>query len=184
MTKLLTKSLLANLELVQIRHPEQRSDCIFLRTWVQLQLNGRVDASKALSSSWLNSLRVLTGLPCEELLRPISIPSRTAAALGGFGFFEDEDIFFLTDGQQNVALSQIETMHPCIGVLNLKVENNNEVYYLINGTYWVGLNPRVPLSEFRSLLLLRVKTETQMSTIIPMQIRSLRFTKEVAHADA
>ncbi len=184
MSTLFAKSLLANLELVQIRNPELRSSCIFLRTWVHLHLKGRVDASKALYPSWLESLNVLTGMPCDELLRPISISFDPSTVASGFGFFEDDEIFSLTDGHQKVALADIETVHPCIGVLDFLVEKSQEVYYLINGNYCVGLNPGVPLSEFRSLLLVRVKTDSQMSCIVPMRISTLCLNKEVSRAAA
>ena len=178
------RTLLANLELIRALHPEARSNCILVETWLELHTKGRLDAEFLLDSHWIKQLSSLSKLATGKLFGKIPVEARPPEAAGGFGFFEESSPFALTDGSRSIPLSKIAALHPCLDMISTQTEDQSDAYYLIEGSYWSGWGLPKGVHDFRETLLIVVSEKGENPYVIPLRSAHLRLTQEVASAVA
>lgn len=177
------RSLLANLELIRATHPELRTGCIFLQTWLELAAKGRLDLDTAVSGKWMESIQRALNLSTLSLFQ--TIPVNTEAPVSsGFAVFEDEQRFWLTDGIHSVRLAHVAGFSPCIAMISTRLAIGTKVFYLVDGSYVSGLPIPDIVKDFRRTVLVIVRENGLATHAVPMMTSRIQIIREAEHAAA
>jgi hypothetical protein len=174
-------SLLANLELIRATHPELRSSCIFLQTWLELAMRGRAPESMLPSQLWLENILRLSPLATIKLFEAIPVEERRSS---GFALFDDALSFTLSDGRESVPLAYVAGFHSCLAMTTTKVAGADRFHYLIDGAYWSGKSLPPGMDDPRQVILVTVREPGQTPYVLPMIRHHIRIRKEAEGAAA
>jgi hypothetical protein len=174
-------SLLANLELIRATHPELRSSCIFLQTWLELAMRGRAPEGLLPSHLWLEQILRLSPLATIKLFEAIPVEKRRSS---GFALFDEGFSFLLSDGRESVPLTQVAGFHSCLAMTTTRVAGTEKFHYLIDGAYWSGKPLPRGVDDPRQVILVSVRIPGQSPFVLPMIRQQIQIRKEADVAAA
>jgi hypothetical protein len=174
-------SLLANLELIRATHPELRSSCIFLQTWLELAMRGRAPEDMLPSQLWLENILRRSPLATSRLFETVPVEERRSS---GFALFEDDFSFRLSDGRESVPLAHAAGFHSCSAMTTTVVAGTEKFHYLIDGAYWSGKRLPPGVDDPRQVILVSVRPPGQAPYVLPMIRHQIHIVKEADGAAA
>ncbi|HET9237753.1 MAG TPA: hypothetical protein VFO10_10905 [Oligoflexus sp.] len=174
-------SLLANLELIRATHPELRSSCIFLQTWLELAMRGRAPEGMLPSHLWLENILRLSPLATIKLFEAIPVEERRSS---GFALFDEGFSFRLSDGRESVPLAHVAGFHACLAMTTTVVAGKEKFHYLIDGAYWSGQPLPRGIDDPRQVILVNVKVPGEAPYVLPMIRHQIQILKEADGAAA
>lgn len=174
-------SLLANLELIRATHPELRSSCIFLQTWLELAMRGRAPEGLLPSRIWLETMMRLSPLATIKLFEAIPVEERRSS---GFALFDDAFPYIVSDGRVSVPLGHVAGFHSCLAMTTTTVAGSDKFHYLIDGAYWSGQSLPQGVDDPRQVILVNVREPGQTPYVLPMIRHQIQIRKEADGAAA